>query len=210
MKTITLALLFAIVPFLLFSDPATKDDKYTRGKIFLQNNDTINVYIKVASLSQMQSGIQYVDSIGKEHSLLPSKAKGFCLLNKNNTLYLESRRDLKTVLLPSKKSKSCFIYRVSNANIPLYYYIEEQLVMKGIDMIKVDSPRYMILFDQEWISLTPKYFVSDFRSLVSNLKGDLDSEKLNALLQKVIDGEYKFDDTPIVIESLNKIPAAKN
>ena len=166
MKTSALIIFFAFVPFGLFSNEIAKDVKYSRGKIFLKNNDTVDVYVKVESLYNMQSGIQYVDSTWNEYSLIPSKASGFCLLYQNDTMYFESRKDLKMVLFSSKKSKSSFIHRVSNGNLPLYYFVDKELVMDGIDQVSADFPRYMVLLDQEWFSITVKYFVSDFKKLI--------------------------------------------
>ena len=138
MKSSILILVFLIVPFVLFSASSPKDVKFSKGKIFFQNGDTVNVYIKVAKLYDLQSGIQYLDTAGNEHSLLPSKAKGFCLLYKNETLYFESRKDLKMVLFSSKKSKSSFVNKVSGGNMPLYYFVEKKLVMDGIDQVSVE------------------------------------------------------------------------
>ena len=210
MKTTALILFFAFVSFGLFSDDIAKDVKYSRGKIFLQNNDTVDVYVKVESLYNMQSSIQYVDSTGNEYFLLPSNASGFCLLYKNDTMYFESRKDLKMVLFSSKKSKSSFIHRVSNGNLPLYYFVEKELVSDGIDQVLADFPRYMVLLDQEWFSITVKYFVSDFKKLISNLKGEYNMEQMKALMNEIEDGKYKFEDTPLIIERSNKIPAAHN
>ena|GEM_PF-1060794 len=210
MKTTALILFFAFVTFGLFSDDMAKDVKYSRGKIFLPNNDTLDVYIKVESLYNMQSGIQYVDSTGNEYSLIPSKAKGFCLLYKNDTMYFESRKDLKMVLFSSRKSKSSFIHRISNGNLPLYSFVEKKLVRDGIDQVLADFPRYMVLLDQEWFSITVKYFVSDLKRLFSNLKGEYNAEQMKALMNEIEDGKYKFEDTPLIIERSNKIPAAHN
>lgn len=209
MKTNILIFIFGIIPFWLFSNIDAKDVKYSRGKIYLPNNDTVNVYVRSESIYNMQSGIHYLDSTGTEHSLVPTKAKGFVLLYKNDTMEFESRKDLKMVLFTSKKSKSSFIYRVSNGHLPLFYFVEKQLVMDGIDQVLSDFPRYMILLDQEWFSVTPKSFVSDLKKLVSNLKGELNTDQINLLWKDVVDEKYKFGDTPLFIERLNKIPAAK-
>ena len=210
MKSSILILVFLIVPFVLFSASSPKDVKFSKGKIFFQNGDTVNVYIKVAKLYDLQSGIQYLDTAGNEHSLLPSKAKGFCLLYKNETLYFESRKDLKMVLFSSKKSKSSFVNKVSGGNMPLYYFVEKKLVMDGIDQVSVEFPHYMILLNQEWISISTKYFVNDFRKLVSSLKGEYNAEQMKALMNEIIDGKYKFEDTPVVVEKFRKIPVAEN
>jgi len=210
MKIALLILIFAISPFWLFSDEKTKDTKYSRGKIYLLNNDTVDVYVKSEPVYDMQGGIHYLDSTGTAFSLLPSKAKGFSLLYKNDTMNFESRKDLKMVLFTSKKSKSNFIYWVSNGSLPLYYFVEKQLVMDGIDQVKVDVPRYMVLVDQDWFSITSKSYAADFTRLISNLKEVYNNEQMKALLTEVADGKYKFDDTPLVIARLTKIPAFKN
>lgn len=210
MKIALLILVFAIVPFWLYSDEKDKDTKYARGKIYLLNNDTVDVYVKSESVYDMQGGINYLDSTGTAYSLIPSKAKGFSLFYKNDTMDFESRKDLRLVLFTSKKTKSNFIYRVSNGSLPLFYFVEKQLVMDGIDQVQVDFPRYMILLDQEWFSITSKSFAADFTKLVSNLKEVYNNEQMKALLTEVADGKYKFDDTPLLIEKLTKIPAFKN
>ena len=138
MKTTALFIIFIIVPVCLFSQQIAKDGKYSKGKIFLQNNDTVNVYVKVESIYNMQDGILYLDSVGNEHPLLPSKAFGFCLLYKNDTMNFESRKDLNMVLFVSKKTKNNFVYRISGGSLPLYYFIEKQLVMDGIDQVQAD------------------------------------------------------------------------
>ena len=207
MKFSVLILLIILAPLGLFSFERDKDSQYSRGKIFLLNGDTVPVYVKSVPIYNMQSGIQYLDTIGNKHSLIPSMAKGFCLMYKNDTVYFESRKDLKFVLFTSKKSKSSFIYRISNGKIPLYYFVEKGLKMDGIDQVTVELPRYMILLDQEWYSLTKKYFVSDFKKLVSNLKGVLNTQQMDGLYKEVEDEKYKFDNTRLVIEKLNKIPA---
>jgi hypothetical protein len=206
----------ALVFFLLLShmwlaaDEKGKNVKYSRGKVFLQNGDAVNAYIKTDALYNMQSGIHCLDSTGNEYALLPSNAKGFCMMFKKDTMYFESRRDLKTVLFTSKKSKSSFIYRVSNGKLPLYYFLEKGLKMDGIDQVTVELPRYLILLDQEWFSLTKKYFVSDFKKLISNLKGVLNKQQMDELYNDVADKKFKYDNTPLVIEKLNKIPSFVN
>jgi hypothetical protein len=210
MKYNSLILILLIIPMWLLSDEISKDVKYSRGKVFLQNGDTVKAYIKSEAIYNLQSGIHCLDSLGNEYSLLPSNAKGFCMMFKNDTMYFESRRDLKTVLFTSKKSKSSFIYRISNGKLPLYYFIEKGLKMDGIDQITVELPRYLILLDQEWYSLTKKYFVSDFKKLISNLKGVLDKEQLDKLYFEVADEKFEFDNTPLLLGKLNKIPAASN
>lgn len=210
MKNIVLMLIFALSPFFLSADEISKDLTYAHGKLFLQNNDTINVYIKVESIYKMQNGIQYVDTVGHEFTLLPNKAKGFCLMYKNDTMYFESRKDLKMVLFTSKRTKSSFIYRISNGKLPLFYYVEKELKMDGIDQVTVDTPRYLILLDNEWFSLTKKYFASDFKKLISNLKGVLNKGQMDKLYYDVADEKFNFDNAPLLIEKLNNIPEANN
>ena len=209
MKYNALLLFLLLVPMWLSADEKVKDVKYSRGKVFLQNGDTVNAYIKSEALYNLQSGIQCLDSLGNEYSLLPSNSKGFCMMFKKDTMYFESRRDLKTVLFTSKKSKSSFIYRISNGKLPLYYFVEKGLKMDGIDQVTVELPRYLILLDQEWYSLTKKYFVNDFKKLVTNLKGVLDKEQLDKLYFEVADEKFEFDNAPLLLEKLNKMPAAK-
>ncbi len=209
MKTKALIIMLALVPFWLFSEVSAKDNKYSRGKIFLLNNDTIEVFIRSEPLFNLQNGIHYLDSTKRECSMLPANSKGFCLIYKNDSMYFESRKDLKLVLLSSKKSKSSFVHRVSTGNLPLYYFVEKQLVMNGIDQVSSEYPRYIVLHDQEWYSLTPKNFISDFKKLISNLKGVFDSARMQALLQEVADAKYNFETTPLLIEKLKQIPAAK-
>lgn len=169
MKTSAIIFILMIVSLSLFSQQIVKDGKYSKGKIFLQKNDTVNAYIKVESIYNMQDGIRYLDSIGNEHLLLPSKALGFCLLYKNDRMYFESRKDLNMVLFVSKKTKNNFIYRISGGSLPLYYFIEKQLVMDGIDQVQADRPRYLVLFDQDWYPISSKYFIGEFQKLFSNL-----------------------------------------
>lgn len=210
MRTSLLIFILVIVPFCLFSEAIVKDGKYSKGKIFFQKNDTLNVYVKVESIYNMQDGIHYLDSTGNEHSLLPSKATGFCLLYKNDTMYFESRKDLNLVLFVSKKTKHKFVYRVSDGSLPLYYFVEKQLVMDGIDQVQADRPRYLVVFDDEWYSISSKYFINEFRKLFSNLKGTYDARELKALLNEIADGKYNFEDTPAIIERLSKIPVSQN
>ena len=210
MKTTALIFILVIVPFCLFSQQIVKDGKYSKGKIFLQKNDTMNVYVKVESIYNMQDGIQYLDSAGKEHSLLPSKSLGFRLLYKNDTMYFESRKYLNMVLFVSKKTKSNFIYRVSGGSLPLYYFIEKKLVMDGIDQVQADRPRYLVLFDQDWYPISSKYFTGEFQKLFSNLKDVYNAKEMKALLDEIVDGKYNFEETPAVIERLSKMTKAQN
>jgi hypothetical protein len=210
MKYCTLLFFLILASMRLNADEKVREIKYSHGKVFLQNGDTVNAYIKSEALYNLQSGIHCLNSTGNEYSYLPSNAKGFCMMFKNDTMYFESRRDLKTVLFTSKKSKSSFIYRISNGKLPLYYFIERGLKMDGIDQVTVELPRYLILLDQEWFSLTKKYFVRDFKKLCSYLSGVLNADQLSILINDVTDSKYKFEDTPFVIEKLNKIPVAKN
>jgi hypothetical protein len=210
MKYNVLMFILLIIPMWLLSDEISKDLKYAHGKLFLQNNDTINVYIKVESIYKMQSEIQYIDTTGHEFILLPSKAKGFCLMYQNDTMYFESSRDLKMVLFTSKKAKSSFIYRISNGKLPLFYVVEKELKMDGFDQITVDAPRYLILLDQEWYPITPKYFVSDFNKIFSNLKSEYDAKQLKLLQNEIVERNFMFDHTPIIISKLNMIPSIKN
>lgn len=124
-------LFFAIVPFSLFSNINAKDVKYPLGG----DNDTINVCIKVDSIYNMQSSIQYVDSTGNDYSLDPSKTMGFCLYYNNDRMYFESRKNLKMILFGLKKSRSSFIQQVSTGNLTLCYFVKKKLVMDGVDMI---------------------------------------------------------------------------
>ncbi len=210
MKTSLLLFIFIIVPFCLFSQQIVKDGKYSMGKIFLQKSDTVNVYVKVESIYNMQDGIQYLDSAGNEHSLLPSKALGFCLLYKNDTMYFESRKDLNMVLFVSRKTKNNFVYRISGGSLPLYYFIEKQLVMDGIDQVQADRPRYLVLFDQDWYPISSKYFIGEFQKLFSNLKDVYNAKEMKVLLNEIIDGKYSFEETPAVIDRLSKLTKAQN
>ncbi len=209
MKTKALIIMLSFIPFWLFSEVSAKDNRYSRGKIFLLNNDTIDVFIRSEPLFNLQNGIHFLDSTKKERSLLPANSKGFCLIYDNDSMYFESRKDLKLVLLTSKKSKSSFIHRISTGNLPLFYFIEKQLVMVGIDQVLSEFPRYIVLHDQEWYSLTPKYFVTDFKKLISALKGVYNTARMQVLLQEVADEKYNFETTPVLIEKLKQIPAVK-
>ena len=125
-------------------------------------------------------------------------------------MYFESRKDLNMVLFVSKKTKNNFIYRISGGSLPLYYFIEKQLVMDGIDQVQAERPRYLVLFDQDWYPISSKYFVGEFRKLFSNLKEKYNAKEMKVLLNEILDGKYNFEDTPAVIERLRKIPSAQN
>ena len=203
MKKYILSFLLIIISTVLFASDPVQNVKYSHGKIYLQNKDTIEVYIKNESLFKMQSGIHYLDKTGHEISLSPSKATGFSLFYKDDTLLFESRTDINPFVFTSKKDRSSFINRVSTGKLPLYYFINEKFFMEGKDMVTADIPVYMIPFNQDWFSISEENFVNDFKKLISRLKREYDENQLNALLLKLAKGNYKFEETPLIIEKFN-------
>lgn len=56
----------------------------------------------------------------------------------------------------------------------------------------------MILQNMEWFLITDKFFVNYFKKLISNLKGEYNAEQMNALMNEIENGKYKFKDTTLV------------
>ena len=195
MKKIILLLVFA--PLFMKAVHVIPKDKYAHGQIFLLNNDTLSVYVKIENISDLQNGIQYVDTTGKELTLKPENSRGFILVYPNDTMFFESRNDMGSALFQSKKKNYSFVHRVFSGKLPLYFFIEIKLVMDGMDQVEQERPRYFVRFRGEWYPITKENFKNDGRKLLSLLKREgYNTKNLNSKLDADL---YKFEDTPIFI-----------
>ncbi len=205
MKIAVLLILISIIPFCSYSKDPLPKDKYAIGKVFKKNNDTLDVYIKIDSFYNMQLGIQYVDSMGLEHQLLPSKAKGFSLIYQNETMVFEARHDLTKVVFQPRFPDYFFINRISTGRFSLYFFIEKKLVMEGIDQVEAEKSRYLVLYNDDWYPISKDYFRGDCSKIFTFLKREgfiTESKKLSKELNS--DG-FKYETTPALIERINQL-----
>lgn len=203
MKMKTLILLLVFAPLFMQAVNLIPKDKYAHGKIFLLNHDSVEVYIKIDKIYNLQNGIQYVDTTGKEFTLKPENARGFKLVYPNETMVFESRNDLGSALFQSKNKNYSFVLRVFNGNLPLYYFIETKLAMDGIDQVEQERSRYFVRFGGEWYSFSKENFKNDGKKLLSLLKREgYNTKNLRLNLDT---GLFKFEDTPIFISECAKL-----
>ena len=210
MKTKLLFLSLVIISFCLFANDLLSKDKYAHGKVFLMNHDTLNVYVKVESLYNMQNGIQYVDSIGIEHLLNPAKAKGFNLVYSDGTMVFESRNDLTKVLFQLKNPGYYFVQRILDGKLSLYYFVEKKLVMEGIDQVLIEKARYFVRINEEWYTITKEYFKNDCRKIFSILKREGFVNEIKAMINDIDSDKYKYEDTPTIIDRCNHLILSGN
>jgi hypothetical protein len=205
MKLLTLILFGVTVTFSLFAKEKDKNAKYAHGQVFLLNNDTMSVYIKIEKISQMQNGIQYVDSMGMEFELKPFDAKGFNLIYPDDTIYFESRNDLDRALFQSKKKDWYFVHQALKGKLSLYYFIESKLEMEGLDQILIEKSLYFVWYKNVWYKISEELFKNDFKKFGTVLKRDGFEDKIKTLLTEIIAGEYKFEDTPLLISKFSDL-----
>ena len=205
MKIIFLVILIAIIPFYIYSKDPLPKDKYAVGKVFLKNNVTLNVYVKIESFYNMQLGIQYVDSMGLEHQLLPSKAKGFSLIYQNETMVFESRHDLTKVVFQPRFPDYFFINRISTGRFSLYFFIEKKLVMEGIDQVEAEKSRYLVLYNDDWYPISKDYFRGDCSKLFTLLKREGYTTESKKLSKELNSDGFKYETTPALIERINQL-----
>ena len=199
MKILTLILVWVIVTFSLFAKELDKNAKYAHGQVFFLNNDTLSVYIKIEKISQMQNGIQYVDSMGMEFKLKPFEAKGFSLIYPDDTMIFESINDLDRALFHSKKKDCYFVHHVIQGKLSLYYFIESKLEMEGLDQVLMEKSLYFIRYKNDWYPISKELFKGDFTKFGSVLKRNGLGDKTNALLSDIKAGKFNFEDTPLLI-----------
>lgn len=209
MKTKALILLLAIMPFGLKAVNSIPKDQYANGQVFLLNNDTLRVYIKIDKLLNLQNGIQYVDTMGMEYNLKPEDAKGFCMFYPDDTMYFESRNDIQKVLFKPKNNSQIFIHRVQKGKLPLYYFIETKFEMEGLDQIEVERARYFVNYANEWYPVSKDRFRNDFQKIFSLLKGDGFGNVIKPLQLEIGSGRFKFEETPLLIKEINALITEK-
>ncbi len=205
MKTNLLFLLLVIVPFCLVANDLKPKDKYATGKVFLLNNDTVNVYIKVETLYNMQNGIQYVDTMGVEHVLKPSEAKGFSLIYPSEIMIFESRHDLTKVVFQPRNPDHYFVPRILEGKLTLYYFIEKKLVMDGIEQVEAEKARYLVRYSEEWYPVTKEYFNVSCRKIFTVLKREGFGTQIKALVREFDAEKYQYEDTPALINKCNQL-----
>lgn len=205
MKILTLILFWVIVTFSLFAKEQDKNAKYAHAQVFLLNNDTLSVYIKIEKISDMQNGIQYVDSMGMEFRLKPMDAKGFSLIYPDDTMFFESRNDLDRALFHSKKKDWYFIHRVLKGKLSLYYFIESKLEMEGLDQVLMEKSLYFVWYKNEWYPISKELFKNDFTKFGSVLKRHGLGDKTKTLLSDIDAGKFKFEDTPLLISKFSDL-----
>jgi len=205
MKTKALIILLIVVPLFLQASQFILKDKYAYGQVFLLNNDTLSVYIKIEKIPDMQNGIQYVDSMGMEFKLKPIDAKGFSLIYPDDTMFFESRNDLDRALFHSKKKDCYFLHRVIKGKLSLYYFIESKLGMEGLDQVLMEKSLYFVRYKNEWYPISKELFKNDFAKLGSVLKRDGLGDKTKTLLSDINAGKFKFEDTPLLISKFTDL-----
>jgi hypothetical protein len=211
MKNKTYFLAIALLLYLTAQGAAPKE-KYVPGRVILLNKDTLKVFIKVKSLLEMQDGIEYKDSTGKMYAIAPANAKGFFFINEKDSMFFESRRDLKIGVVNPSNPKARFVYRVAKGKLVLYYYVTSKLVMVGFEQVAQDEPHYLVRLDTEWYHIAGSNLKHTFKKLFAMLREEEKGDKYNNILTLMNDIEndkYKFDDTPAIVERYNNIIVQK-
>ncbi|MBL7969789.1 MAG: hypothetical protein JNK09_22495 [Prolixibacteraceae bacterium] len=180
-------------------------EKYALGKLFFINNDTMSVYVKIDKIINLQNGIAYVDSMGREYHLKPDDARGFCLIYPNDTMFFESITDFQKALFQPKNRKAFFVHRLQTGKISLYYFIDTKLEMDGIDQVSAERGRYFAHFKGEWFPVSNENYWSDFRKILSVIKKDSQPNEWKSVTLKVDSSELKFEDTPEFIHLCNQL-----
>ncbi len=206
MKMRLLLLFMGMISVYSNAFPNISKDEYAIGKVFLVNNDTLSVYIKIDRLINLQNSIMYVDTTtGKEYILKPEKAKGFCLIYPDDTMYFESIPDFQRALFHAKYKKVFFVHCLQKGKIPLYYFVDIKLVKEGLDMVPTERGRYFALFRDEWFPVSKESYWTDSRKILSALKSFAVPKEWKDLVLKVDSSQLKFEDTIEFINLCNNL-----
>ncbi len=213
MKTQHFFRIIIAVILIAISTSTKAEDKYAKAHIVMHTKDSMDLYVKSASLYELQNRLEYKDAFGKIHVLTPNEVKSFYFVDKKDTTWFECKRGMNLGFMDNDERSAFFMMRVMKKQVPLYYFVRSKNKRDGLDEITQYFPNYVVFYESDWYVMTETNYTTKLQKLFKILKLGLSYDALmdfEKLERDVKRGKYKFDEIPSVFEVYNSIYASQN